>query len=76
MKDIMEEIIESIIDFISKLTAIAVIGTALTVIAGEVRLAALKKASEGSSKLTSFTEHMTGITLFKGGHHGIGKKSN
>ncbi len=43
------------------------IGSGVRFLAGEILLAALKKASQGSSKLSSFTERMTGTTLFKGG---------
>lgn len=52
------------------------IGSGVLLLAGEIRLAALKKASQGSTKLSSFTERMTGTTLFKGEHHGTGKKSH
>lgn len=50
------------------------IGSGILLLAGEIRLAALKKASQGSSKLSSFTERMTDTTLFKGRHHITDKK--
>jgi len=40
----------------------SLIGSGVLLLAGEIRLAALKKASQGSTKLTSFTERMTGTT--------------
>jgi hypothetical protein len=39
------------------------ITSGLLLVAGEIRLAALKKASQGSSKLSPFTERMTGIKV-------------
>jgi len=52
----------------------ALIGSGILLLAGEIRLAALKKASHGSSRLSGFTERMTGTTLLRGGHHGTVKK--
>lgn len=72
----MKMFINAIQSFISHFLAVGMITSGLLIFAGEIRLAALKKASKGSSKLSSFTERMTGTTLFKGGHHGTGKKSN
>lgn len=59
----MNSIISSISAFIQKTLAIAVLGSGILLFAGEIRLAALKKASQGSSKLSSFTVRMTGITI-------------
>jgi hypothetical protein len=39
------------------------ITSALLLVAGEIKLAALKKASKGSSKLSPFTERMTGMKV-------------
>ncbi len=52
------------------------IGSGVLLLAAEIQLATLKKASQGPTKLSSFTERMTVTTLFKGGHHGTGKKSH
>ena len=49
--------------FISHLLAVGMITSALLLVAGEIRLAALKKASKGSSKLSPFTERMTGMKV-------------
>jgi len=38
-------------------------GFAIALIAGEVRLATLKKLSKGSPRLSTFTERMTGEKL-------------
>lgn len=57
----MNHLIGAISGFISKILALAIFGSALTLFAGEIRLAALKKASHGSSKLSGFTQKMTGI---------------
>ncbi len=59
----MSRLFTAILGLTSKLTALALIGGGVALIAGEVRLAALKKASKGSSKLVPFTEKMTGMKL-------------
>jgi hypothetical protein len=55
----MNQLISSISSFIQTVLATALIASGVLLFAGEVRLAALKKASQGSSKLTSFTHRMT-----------------
>ena len=70
----MKTIINSIQAFISKFLSVAIITSGICLFTGEVRLAALRKASKGSSKLTAFTERMTGTNLIKGGSHGTSKK--
>lgn len=59
----MDKIIDAIVSFISKLTTAAIIGSSLLLVAGEVRLAALKKATQGSTNLSSFTKKMTQTKL-------------
>jgi hypothetical protein len=59
----MSGLINAILGFISKATTLAVTGSVLALLAGEVRLAALKKASQGSSKLSNFTQKMTGLKI-------------
>lgn len=59
----MDNIIESICDFISGLISVVLIGGTVTIFAGEIRLAALKKAAQGSTKLSSFTSKMTKTKL-------------
>ena len=56
----MNQLISSISSFFQTVLATALIGSGVLLFAGEVRLAALKKASRGSSKLSGFTERMTG----------------
>jgi len=55
----MKTIISSIHAFASQVLAIAVLTSGICLFVGEIRLAALRKASQGSSKLSSFTEKMT-----------------
>jgi hypothetical protein len=59
----MKQLISTIFSFIQTVIAVGLMGSALCLLAGEVRLAALKKASQGSSKLTKFKERMTGMKL-------------
>jgi hypothetical protein len=55
----MRQLINAIMSFIRQAIAVSMMGSFLLLIAGEVRLAALKKASQGSSKLLGFTQKMT-----------------
>lgn len=55
----MKQLISSILDFIPKFLSVALVSSSLLLIAGEVRLMALKKASQGSSKISGFTQKMT-----------------
>jgi len=59
----MDSLIESISSFIGKAVTTLVVGSTVCLLAGEIRLAALKKASQGSTKLSSFTAKMTKTTL-------------
>ena len=52
-----------IISKIYDLIAIAFIGGTFLLFAAEIKLAATKKAQEGSTKLTGFTQSLTGTTL-------------
>lgn len=61
----MKTLIGAIQSFISHSLALGMITSALLLVAGEIRLATLKKASQGSSKLSPFTERMTGMTGMK-----------
>lgn len=62
----MSKLISEMMNFIGTAITATLIGSGVLLFAGEVRLAALKKASQGSSKLSSFTERMTGTTIYKG----------
>ena len=53
----------TIISKIYDLIAIAFIGGTVLLFAAEIKLAAAKKAHEGSTKLTGFTQSLTGTTL-------------
>ncbi len=55
----MNQLISSISGFIQTVLTTALIGSGVLLLAGEVRLAALKKASQGSSRLSGFTKKMT-----------------
>jgi hypothetical protein len=59
----MKTLIGAIQSFISHFLAVGMITSALLLVAGEIRLATLKKASQGSSKLSPFTERMTGMKV-------------
>jgi len=59
----MGSLMEGISSFISKVITLAVTGSFLALLVGEVKLAALKKASQGSTKLSGFTQKMTRKSL-------------
>jgi hypothetical protein len=46
-------------DFMHAVNVTSLLSSGNCLLAGEVRLAALKKASKGSSKLSGFTQSMT-----------------
>jgi hypothetical protein len=56
----MGQLTNAIMSFIRQAIVVSMMGSFLLLIAGEVRLAALKKAAQGSSKLSGFTQRMTG----------------
>jgi hypothetical protein len=68
----MNALFSWISDFIQKILTVALLGSGILLLAGEIRLAALRKASEGSSKLSSFTERMTKTSVR---HHKTSKRS-
>ena len=59
----MGNILSAISDFMTKVLVIGLVTSGILLFAGEVKLAALKKASKGSSKLSGFTERMTHTRL-------------
>ena len=59
----MKSLISEIQSFISHFLAVGMITSGLLLVAGKIRLAAQKKASQGSSKLSPFTERMTGMKV-------------
>ena len=59
----MSQLIRAISDLAGKVISLCLVGGAILLVAGEIRLAALKKASQGSSKLSPFTERMTGMKV-------------
>lgn len=59
----MRKLTNSIMDFIRQAIAVSIVGSFLFLIAGEVRLAALKKASQRSTKISGFTQKMTKTKL-------------
>lgn len=62
-KEPVDSLIAGISDFIGKAITLALAGSILALVAGEVKLATLKKASQGSSRLSGFTQKMTGKSL-------------
>jgi len=61
----MKTIISEIQSFISQILVVSVLTFGICLFAGEIKLAALKKASQGSSKQSSFTERMTKMKVDK-----------
>lgn len=61
----MSKLISAIMGFIGTAITAILIGSGVLLLAGEIRLAALKKASKGSSKLSGFTERMTKVNFFQ-----------
>ncbi len=57
----MNRLFSAIFSLTSTFTALALISGGVALIAAEVRLASLMKASKGSTKLLPFTEKMTGM---------------
>jgi type IV secretory pathway VirB2 component (pilin) len=61
MEETMENLVESISGFIGKVVTVILISGGICLLAGEIRLAALKKASKGSLNLSLLTSQMTGV---------------
>ncbi|MDH4467375.1 MAG: hypothetical protein QE271_04895 [Bacteriovoracaceae bacterium] len=59
----MGKLINVMVDLFYTAFSVTIIGGGILLIAGEVRLAALRKISHGSPKLWSFTEQMAGEKL-------------
>lgn len=59
----MGQFISAIFVFTKRAIIISAMGSFLLLVAGEFRLAALKKASQGSSRLSGFTQRMTKTKL-------------
>ncbi len=55
----MKALFSAISGLIQTVITASLIGSGVLLLAGEIRLAALKKASQGSSKLSGFTQRMT-----------------
>jgi len=58
----MGKLVNGVIDLFYA-SILTMISEAVLLLAGEVRLAAFKKASQGSTKLSGFTQQMTGTKL-------------
>ena len=58
----MGKLVSAISDFIHAVIVTSLLGPGICLLAGEVRLAALKKGSKGSTKLSAFTQRMTRMT--------------
>lgn len=59
----MNDFLETLSDFIGGIIATAILGGSILLIAGEIQLAALRKAQKGSVRLSAFTERMTKTKL-------------
>lgn len=55
----MGKLLSAITQFIKTAIMLSMLGSGVCLVAGEVRLAALKQASKGSTKLSGFTQRMT-----------------
>lgn len=55
----MGKLLSTMTGFIQTAIMLSMLGSGVCLVAGEVRLAALKQASKGSSKLSRFTQRMT-----------------
>jgi len=55
----MRLLFSAIYDLLQKVLAIGIISSGILLLAAEVKLAALKKAAEPQSKLSTFTQKMT-----------------
>jgi hypothetical protein len=54
----MRKMISAISNFLQTVIMISVLSSGICLVAGEIRLAALKKGLKGSSKLSVFTQRM------------------
>jgi len=59
----MGQLTNAMMSLMRQVIMVSVIGSILCLVAGEVRLAALMKASKGSSKLSVFSQNMTKTKL-------------
>jgi hypothetical protein len=59
----MKNIIEALSGFIGKVITVTLLGGSIALLAGEIRLAALKKASKGTTNTSSFTSKLTKTKL-------------
>jgi hypothetical protein len=59
----MNKLFDAVSELFSTLIKFTFIGWGILLLAGEVRLAALRKISHGSPRLLSFSERLTGEKL-------------
>jgi hypothetical protein len=59
----MKVLISTMISFMEKILMVSLIGSGVALLAGEIRLTALKKAYQCSSKLSGFTQKMSGMNF-------------
>jgi hypothetical protein len=59
----MKVLISTMVSFMEKILMVSLIGSGIALLAGEIRVTALKKAYQGSSKLSGFTQKMTGMNF-------------
>jgi hypothetical protein len=67
----MESFMDGIYDFLKKLLAIGLLSGGLLIFAGELKIAALRKATKGTSSLSRLTQKMTKPVGRR--HHGFSK---
>ena len=56
----MGKLISEIVGFVQTVAIVSLVGTSVSLLAREVRLNVLRKAAHGSTKLSGFTQKMTG----------------
>lgn len=59
----MNQLITAISGLIGKAITVTLLGSGIALLAGEIRLAALKKAQKGTTNMSSFTSKMTKTKL-------------
>jgi|GEM_PF-3153786 len=59
----MERLVNALVDLFYTVLSVTVVGGGILLLAGEVRLATIKKLHKGSPSLLSFSERLTGERL-------------
>ena len=60
----MGKLISAIVGFVQTVAIVSLVGSGVSLLAGDLRLAVLKKAAHGSTNLSGFTHRITGSKGF------------